>query len=794
MTKLIRAFFAMSLLAMLSACGGGGGSAGNTSGVALFTTAAERITISAGEVQVYNIGGGIPNYVATSSSGALSVKVEGKVLTITATGAGTATITVNDSAGTKVSIFATVGTGVELFTSAPEKLTLGVGQTTTSFTIGGGSRIYTVSSGNRQSVLVNQNGSQFTLTGLAAGVSTVTITDSLGGTKKVEVTVGSGVDLFTTAPSTVVIGVGSTSATYQIGGGSEVYALASSDRNVATVIQTTPRSFAVVGQTGGRAVVTVTDSLGKAVKIDIVVGSLVDLYTTAPSLVTVAVGSTSAVYSIGGGSQIYAVTTSDKRIATVGQTTSNEFIITGQTGGKAVVTIKDTNGKEIKIDVVVGTVDALYSTAAADITVEVGGANSYKVGGGTTLYSVGSSNTAVARATITGNDLVITGVSVGKATIVVRDSTTGNLSINVTVGGGTPTPLFTSALSDIVVAPNTSPTFTIGGGRAPYQASSSNTSIVTASVASSTLTLNGLAIGSAKVIVMDAAGIIVPINVTVGTGTVIPLFTTAPGSVTLASSSSATYAIGGGTSPYSVNSSNPGVASVTVSGNSFTVTGQTAGTADLVIRDALGVSATVNLTVSSTASLALSVLPGDSTGAVGDTLNFRISGGSSPFVVSNNNPSIATVDQAGNTFTAKLLNVGTTTITVIDAQGISKQVIVNATAASSQLRISPSVIEIGEDNTSSFNMEVKGGTAPYRVFTGDLVKSSVSISGSIITVGLGNQGSRCIHPVDDSGTYQRGTLYEVTITVLDKVGSTATSKLQIRDNSKGIGPVDNCGN
>jgi hypothetical protein len=521
---------------------------------------------------------------------------------------------------------------------------------------------------------------------------------------------------------------------------------------------------------------------------------LVDLYTTAPSLVTVAVGSASAVYSIGGGTQIYAVTSSDKRIATVGQASMNEFIITGQAGGKAVVTVKDTNGKEIKIDVVVGTVDALYSTAAAEVTLEVGGANSYKVGGGTTVYSVGSSNASVALATIVGNDLIITGVSIGKATLIVRDSTTGNLSINVTVGSGTPLPLFTSAASDIVIAPSTSPTFSIGGGRPPYKASSTNSSVVTASVSSSVLTVTGLAVGNAKVNVYDSVGTLVPINITVGTGTVIPLFTTAPGSVTLVSASTATYAIGGGTPPYSVNSSNLGVATVVVNGLSYTVTGKTAGTADLLIRDSLGASTSVALTVSSTGALPLNLLPGDSTGSVGDTLNFRISGGSGPFVITNNNPSIATLEQTGETFTAKLLNVGSTTVVVTDSQGVSKQVAISATPNVSILRISPSALEIGEDSTASFNMEVKGGTAPYRAFTGDLVMSSVSINGSIVTVGLGNRGSRCIHPVDDSGTYKRGEIYEIAITVLDKFGSAATAKLQIRDNSRGIGPVDSCGN
>ena len=59
---------------------------------------------------------------------------------------------------------------------------------------------------------------------------------------------------------------------------------------------------------------------------------------------------------------------------------------------------------------------------------------------------------------------------------------------------------------------------------------------------------------------------------------------------------------------------------------------------------------------SGAAQTPVDVLPGDSTGAVGDTLSFNISGGTSPFTILNNNPSIATVTQNGGSFTAKLLN------------------------------------------------------------------------------------------------------------------------------------------
>jgi hypothetical protein len=711
MMKYIRAVLAITTFALLSACGGGGGSAGNTSGVALFTTAAEKITIAPNEVQTYNIGGGVAGYKATSSSGAASVSVNGKVLTITGGGGGAATITVTDASGARVLIEATVGSGVELFTTAPEKLTLGVGLTSTTFTIGGGSRIYSVTSGNRQVVTVAQNGSAYTLTGVAAGVTTVAVTDTLGGSKKIEVTIGSGLDLF----------------------------------------------------------------------------------TTAPSAVTVAVGASSAVYSIGGGSEVYSVSSNDSSVATVGQSNSKTFVITGKTGGKAVVIVKDSAGKEVKIDVVVGKVDALFSTAAADVTIDVGAGNTYKVGGGTTIYSVSSSNLSVAKAVITDNDLVITGVAVGKTVVIVRDSIGGTLSINVTVGSGVPLALFTTAASDIVVAPGTSPSFTIGGGRAPYLVSSSNASVLTASVSGGTLNLKGVLVGTAKVVIVDAAGANLTINATVGKGAVVPLFTTAASSITMAINAAATYGISGGTEPYTATSSNSGVATVDVSGASYVVTAKAVGTAQIVIRDSVGATVTVAVTVSSAAVSPLDVVPGDSTGAVGDTLNFAISGGTSPFTITNNNPSIATVTQTANNFTAKLINVGSTVVTIVDAQGLAKKITITVTATSSQLRISPSTLEIGEDNSNTYVLEVKGGTAPYRVFTSDLVKSSVSISGSSITVGLGSQGNRCIHPVDLSNVYQRGSTYLITVTALDSVGSTATSTLSIRDNSKGAG-ADNCGN
>jgi hypothetical protein len=707
MTNIIRAIFVSAIIIMLSACGGGGGSAGNTSGSALFTNAAEKITIAPGEIHKYQVGGGTSGYSASSSTSAVTVLISGNILTITGVSGGSATVTVSDSSGAKVVIEATIGTGVDFYTTAPDELAVGVGVSSQAYLMGGGSRVYSVTSSNREVVTVTQNGSQFFITGISSGKATISATDTLGGNKK----------------------------------------------------------------------------------INVIVGSSIDLYTTAPSAVTVAVGSSSAIYSIGGGSQIYSVSSDNSNVATVGQS-GNTFVITGKTGGRAVVVVKDTGGKEIKIDVVVGTSNTIFSTAASTISLAVNTTNTYKVGGGTTIYSVGSSNTSVATAVITGNDLIITGVSNGSATVIVRDNTTGSLSIDVTVGTATAIPLFTSAPSDIVVQPGTTPVYLVSGGKAPYLASSSNNSVMNATISGSSLSLSGLIVGSAKILVTDALGATVTINAVVGTGAVLPLFTTAPGAVTLAIGDTASYTINGGSTPYVVSSGNPNVATTVLVGTTgFSITGAKVGNAAILVTDSKGATVTVNASITATASTPIDILPGDATGSVGDTLTFKVSGGSPSFNITNNNSSIATVTptsvDVGGTFTAKLLNVGSTEVTVVDAQGQFKKIKITANAASSLLRLSPSVLNIGEDSTNTISLSIYGGTAPYRAFTSDLVMSSVSVTGTTLDVALGSQGTRCVRPVDSSGTFQIGGTYTVNITVVDSLGASATSSMIIKDNSKG---------
>ena len=85
MTKFIRAVSTILFCGFLSACGGGGGSAGVASNsVDLFTNAPSKLVLTTGETRTFQIGGGTPNFIAYSSSPNIVVSVKERALTITA--------------------------------------------------------------------------------------------------------------------------------------------------------------------------------------------------------------------------------------------------------------------------------------------------------------------------------------------------------------------------------------------------------------------------------------------------------------------------------------------------------------------------------------------------------------------------------------------------------------------------------------------------------------------------------------------------------------------------------------
>jgi hypothetical protein len=658
------------------------------------------------------------------------------------------------------------------------------------------------------------------VTGVAPGNTQITVSDAVGATVKLSVTVGgSGLPLSTTAPGAITLVIGA-HPSYTISGGTAPYTATSSNISIATSATATVAgvtTLTVTGVASGPAAnVVVRDALNATVSITVNVTASAALLTTAPSnAVTIAVGGAES-YTIGGGTGSYSVVSSNTAVATASLPSANTLNIVGKSAGSAQVVVFDAAGNSVTVAVtVVSPIGSpLFTTAPVlGVIIAKNGTGVYTIGGGTPFvvapaYKASTSNASVATVSVVGSSLTISGAAEGTATVSVSDSAGLAVSIPVTIGSGSA--LFSTAPSAVAVAIGTPQTYSMGGGSAPYVVTSSSTSIATVSMPSptaTTFTITGVAAGTAKVVVLDQIGKSVSIDVTVSLGGASPLFTTAPGSVascviynsclTIAALVSPTYVVGGGTAPYAATSSDVTKVTASVTGTALNIAGIAAGAATVQVSDALGATVLIRVTVTAPVAspVPLAVNPSTSTARVGDVLSFAISGGSPTYSVVATAPTVASVSTSsvfvnGGTFNATMLSAGVTGITITDLTGQTSTVNLTVGAASGALRVYPSSLQVGEDYAAPITLGIVGGTPPYSFATTDLVLSTVPLvasSSSVFVVTVGSQGTRCI-----SVGIPASQTHTITLTVTDALLASTTSTLVIADNGKGDGS-NKCG-
>jgi len=568
---------------------------------ALYTTAPSFVRLSPGASAAYVIGGGAPGGYTVSSTDTevVSVGVFGNKLTITGIKSfvGSATVTIREPGGTSVSIDVVVVNLVPLFTTAPSTVRLSPGVSET-YLIGGGVPDYTASTTDTEVVSVSLIGSSLKITAIKSfvGTATVTVRDSAGTTVALPVKVETLVPLFTTAPSTVSFQVGG-SATYGVGGGLSPYVATSSDTSVASV-SLGENGLTITAIKLGTATVELRDQAGKlvSIKVEVKEDAPVALFTTAPISLNVKIGETRS-YAVSGGKSPYSVTSSNTNVATV----SGAFSVTGIAVGTAKVVISDSLGAQKTIDVTVDPVNSLvlFTTAPSNLTLGTGGtASTYTIGGGVAGYTATSSNASVVSSSVSGTTLTLTGLATGTATVVIRDQAGASVSINVTVSAALA--LFTTAPSSgVTIAPAAELTFTVGGGTPDYTATSSNNSVVTASVISgTTLRLLAGVVGSANVLVRDAAGATVSVAVTVSSVGV--KFAVSPTTVEAFINMPVSVVLVGGTPPYRAGGSIPAAVSVVKDlsdGSKFVVTPLAVSTGlDITFLDSQNATAVLKVT------------------------------------------------------------------------------------------------------------------------------------------------------------------------------------------------------
>jgi hypothetical protein len=487
--------------------------------------------MTVGTTETYTLGGGTSPYVPVSSNTGVAVAslVGGNQVRIAAAGAGTALVAIFDASGISTSVAVTVvGTSsAALFSTAPAAVTISTGGTR-AYTVGGGSGTYSAPVSSNQAVAsASLVGSTLTVNGLTGGSATITVRDSLNATVTINVTVGSGAALFTSAPTAVTLAIGAT-PNYTIGGGAPItgvgtlpYVTSSSNAGVVTsvvsLVGTTP-TLTLTGVAAGSAVVNVLDSTGSLVSISVTVGSGsggAALFTTAPSLITIANGA-APVYSVAGGTGPYTATSSNPAVATApsGFLVGGVLTLTSVGPGSTNVLVVDAVGASVTIGVTVtpAATTPLVVTPST-VTANVGDVLNFRVSGASPAYTIAVNNTSIATASaVVGGSFTVTLNNVGTTTAAVTDSlgqtTTLTLTVNATATTLRLSPSALTVGEDLPAA--TSVVLNIYGGTAPYSAFTDDLVLSGASIVGNVFTVGVGSGGNRCINSINTAGVYAP--------------------------------------------------------------------------------------------------------------------------------------------------------------------------------------------------------------------------------------------------------------------------------------------
>ena len=223
-----------------------------------------------------------------------------------------------DANNSSVTVNVRVGSSNVLHTTAPANVTMGASGTQT-FTISGGALPYTASSSNTSVARVGVDASttQMTISGVSAGVATITVLDSTGLLPvSINVTVGAiaANTLFTTAPSAITIDKGAVSS-YAISGSTGPYTTGSGNVAVATA-SSVGSTIYITGVGAGTTNVFLSDLTGNTVTTTVTVRATVSTpMVVALSALTANLGDV-VTYVVTGGAPPYTIAAYNSSLVT----------------------------------------------------------------------------------------------------------------------------------------------------------------------------------------------------------------------------------------------------------------------------------------------------------------------------------------------------------------------------------------------------------------------------------------------------------------------------------------------
>ncbi|MDO5105136.1 SUMF1/EgtB/PvdO family nonheme iron enzyme [Capnocytophaga sp.] len=454
-------------------------------------------------------------------------------------------------------------------------LTQRVGEKT-AFEIKAGSGEYEVTSANDKIATVTTSKSTATVTGVAAGETTVTVYDR-GNEQKavVKVTVKKALQAIVVDRTEVNLAP-KEAVTLAIKSGNGSYELSVADTKIAKATLQGEK-IVVEGTALGTTTLSVKDKeSGKAVEVQIsVIGKLaVDKKEIATKL------NATEVVTILAGSGQYIVKSSDEAIVKP-TLSANKVSLTTLKSGEAIITITDTKTKNVSDVKVI--VYADISVSKNQIQLESGKINTeISITSGSGQYTATSNNQNIATVSLAQGKLTIKGIAHGTAKIVVKDSKTektAEIQVTVTVAD------ITLSTGSVNVKATENATLTALSGSGNYQATSSNPTVATVSVNGNNIVINGKIVGSTKITVKDkVSGKEKVVSVTVTYKRNIVLSQT---NLEVNTGTTKNVSISSGSGSYALTSSNSNVATASISGNVIVVKGIAAGTANITVSNSI---------------------------------------------------------------------------------------------------------------------------------------------------------------------------------------------------------------
>ena len=665
-------------------------------------------------------GEGVTYTAESSDPGVATVAVDGAAVTVTGGAAGSATITVTatNAGGSAEQRFAvTVVSPAPPAPSAPAAvgsieaatLTEGAAHMVTASDYFSGGVAYAAESSDPAVATVAVEGAVVTLTGVAAGRATITVTATNEGGSAEQAFAVTVVPPAPTAVASIEAATLTEGATHTVtasdyfSGEGVTYTAGSSDPDGATVA-VEGAVVTVTAVAAGRATITVTAAnAGGSAEQTFAVTVVPSAPTTVGSVaaMTLTEGATHMVtasdYFVGEGIT-YTAESSDTGVATV-VVDGSAVTVTAVAAGSATITVTATNAggsAEQRFAVTVAppappaplAPAAVGSIAPATITegaTHMVTASDYFEGEAVT-YAAESSDTGVATVAVDGAAVTLTAVTAGSATITVAATNAGgsaeqSLAVTVLL----PAPTAAGSIEAATIAEGathmvTASDYFVGEG-ITYTAESSDTGVATVAVEGAAVTVTAVAAGSATIgVTATNEGGSAEQAFAV---TVLPRAPTAVGSIeamTLAEGGAAQSVdladhFSSAVVRYSVSAVPAGIVHVWESGGRLTLTPLAAGVATVTVTAlSAGGSAAQALTVT------VQARPPRALGAVpltrlteGDVLPLDAAayfeGKGITYTARSSNAGVAAVEVYGASVLVRAAAVGGATVTVVAANG-----------------------------------------------------------------------------------------------------------------------------